>query len=117
MFELSRREMMLSTAAAAAVSSTGAAAAAQAAAGAAGAAQWDLSDIYPSDAAWETERQALLKAIPTLKNYKGTLGRSAASMRSAFEAGSELNKRASRLNTYASLKADEDLRVAAYQER
>jgi oligoendopeptidase F len=118
MFEISRREMMLSTAvAAAAVSSTGAAAAAQAAAGAAGAAQWDLSDIYPSDAAWETERQALLKAIPTLKNYKGTLGRSAASMRSAFEAGSELNKRASRLNTYASLKADEDLRVAANQER
>ena len=118
MIEVSRREMMATTAAAAAVASSATAAAiAQSTAPAAGAAQWDLTEIYPSDAAWETERQALLKAIPALKNLKGTLGRSAASMRAALEAGSDLNKRASRLYTYASLKADEDLRVAPNQER
>ena len=118
MIEVSRREMMATTAAAAAVTSSARAAAiAQSAAPAAGAAQWGLTEIYPSDAAWETERQALLKAIPALKNLKGTLGRSAASMRAALEAGSDLNKRASRLYTYASLKADEDLRVAPNQER
>ena len=81
------------------------------------AAAWDLSDLYPSDAAWEAERQALLTAIPRLKTQKGTLGRSAAAMRAAFEAQSDVNKRASRLYTYASLKADEDRRVSANQER
>jgi oligoendopeptidase F len=117
MIEVSRREMMMTTAAATALAgSSGAAALAQTAASGSGA-QWDLTEIYPSDAAWETERQALLKAIPTLKNFKGTLGRSAASMRAALEAGSDINKRASRLYTYASLKADEDLRVAPNQER
>ena len=38
-------------------------------------------------------------------------------MKAALQAQSALNKRASRLYTYASLKADEDLRVAVNQER
>ncbi|HEY1143963.1 MAG TPA: M3 family oligoendopeptidase, partial [Sphingomicrobium sp.] len=42
---------------------------------------------------------------------------SAASMRAAFEAQSEISKRTIRLYTYASLKADEDRRVASNQER
>ena len=80
-------------------------------------AQWDLSEIYPTDAAWETERQAILRAIPTLGSFKGRLGESAATLKAAMQAQSDLNKRASRLYTYASLKADEDLRVARNQER
>ena len=55
--------------------------------------------------------------IPRLSAQKGTLGRSAASMREALVAQSDINKRTSRLYTYASLKADEDLRVAPNQER
>ena len=118
MFDLSRRDMMVSTAAAAALAGAGGTAAvAQSSSSAATGAQWDLTEIYQSGTAWEAERQALLKAIPTLRKYQGTLGRSAASMRAALEAASDINKRASRLYTYASLKADEDLRVAANQER
>ena len=115
MIEVSRREMMASAAAAAALAA-GVSTIAMAQTASAAAA-WDLSDLYPSDAAWEAERQALLTAIPRLKTQKGTLGRSAAAMRAAFEAQSDVNKRASRLYTYASLKADEDLRVSANQER
>ena len=115
MIELSRREILVSTAAAAALA--GGVSTIAMAQTAASAAAWDLTDLYPSDAAWETERQALLKAMPSLKAQKGTLGRSAASMRAAFETQSDINKRASRLYTYASLKADEDRRVAPNQER
>ena len=118
MIEVSRREAVFSTAAAVALSgSVSANALAQASAPAGGAAQWDLTDIYPTDAAWETERQALLRAIPTLQAYKGKLGISAAAMRDALVAASDINKRTSRLYAYASLKADEDRRVSSNQER
>uniref|UniRef100_UPI0025FAFD97 M3 family metallopeptidase n=1 Tax=Sphingomonas sp. TaxID=28214 RepID=UPI0025FAFD97 len=115
--KVSRREMMAGSAiAAGAMGTSGSVLAAQAATAAPSAA-WDLADLYPTDAAWETERQALLKAIPTLKAYEGKLGQSAAMLKEAMQAQSDINRRASRLYTYASLKADEDLRVSANQER
>jgi oligoendopeptidase F len=120
MFDLSRRQMLVSGTLAGAVSIAApgralAQAAAQAAAPAAGAA-WDLTDLFPTDAAWEAERQAILKDIPALKNFEGKLG-SAATLKAALQAQSDINRRMSRLYTYASLKADEDRRVAANQER
>ena len=82
-----------------------------------GGAAWDLSDLYPSDAAWESERKSILAAMPKLKAQKGTLGRSAAALRAALLAQSEINERIARLYSYAQLKADEDRRVGANQER
>ena len=118
MIHVSRREMILGTAAAAAfVNSSSALAVAQSAAAAPDGAQWDLTELYASDSAWEAERQAILKAIPSLEAHKGKIGVSAQALRTALQAQSDLNRRASRLYTYASLKADEDLRVAAAQER
>ena len=115
MVEVSRRELIISSAAAAALA--GGVPGLAMAQVASSAAAWDLTELYPSDAAWETERQALLKAVPRLTAQKGTLGRSAAAMRAALEAQSDLGKRASRLYVYASLKADEDRRIAPNQER
>ena len=115
MFDVTRREAMASVAAAGLLGGAGSVAAQTTAAG--GAAQWDLSEIYPSDAAWETERQAILRAIPSLAGFKGKLGESAATLKAALQARSDINKRIDRLYTYASLKADEDLRVAPNQER
>jgi oligoendopeptidase F len=116
--KVSRREILLSGAATAAAVPLGSNALAQTggAAGSSGAA-WDLTELYPSPAAWETERQAILKAIPTIAAYRGKLGESAATLKAAFQAQSDLYRRASRLYTYASLKADEDLKVAPNQER
>ena len=115
MVGLSRREMIVSAAFTAALAA-GVPAVALGQTASAGAA-WDLSDLYRSDAAWEAERLALLNAIPALRKQRGTLGRSAAAMRAALQAQSDISKRTSRLYTYASLKADEDRRVAANQER
>ena len=119
MLDLSRRQILLTGAAATVAASAPSGVIAQAAGAAATAsgAAWDLRDIFPSDAAWEAERQSLLAAIAKLKAQKGTLGRSPAAMRAALEAQSDANKRASRLYAYASLKADEDRRVGANQER
>ncbi len=120
MSECSRRGLMLSAAAIAAIAKSGAALAfvqpAPGAAGAAGAG-WDLTDLYPSVAAWDAERNALAAKVPGLTRYKGTLGRSAASLRTAMKAASDAYRTAIRLFVYATLSADEDLRVAAAQER
>ena len=106
MLDLSRREAFLSAAVVALAAGVPSWALAQAPAS--GGAAWDLRDIYPTDAAWEAERQAILAKIPSLLQYQGKLGRSAAGLKAALQAQSDLNKRASRLYTYASLKADED---------
>lgn len=115
MVELSRREMMVSTAVTAALAAGVPAVALGQTANASAA--WDLSDLYPSDAAWESERKAILAALPKLKAQKGTLSRSAAALRAVLLAQSEISERVSRLYSYAQLKADEDRRVGANQER
>ncbi|MHB1206220.1 MAG: oligoendopeptidase F [Rhodospirillaceae bacterium] len=76
---------------------------------------WDLSELYPSDTAWESERAAIANALPGLSAYKGTLGRDAATLARALRAISEINRRLDRLETYAGLKHDEDTRIGANQ--
>jgi oligoendopeptidase F len=116
MLDLSRREILVGTAATTVLSSAIPTALFAEAAATSATAAWDLRDIFPTDAAWEAERQSIMGAIPALKAYQGKLG-DGASLKAALQAGSDLNRRASRLYTYASLKADEDRRVGANQER
>ncbi len=78
---------------------------------------WDLTQLYQTDAAWEAEHKAIAAALPGLATFKGTLGKDAASLAKALRTMSDLRKRLSRLNTYASLKRDEDARVAANEDR
>ena len=78
---------------------------------------WDLTHLYPTPAAWDAERTAVEAAMPALTAYRGKLGESAASLKAALQAISDLNKRAARLFVYATLKGDEDLSVAVDQER
>src|SRR5436305_3627733 len=102
MFDLSRREILVGgTAASLLTSATPTALFAQAAVAPAATAAWDLRDLYPTDGAWEAERQSILAAIPALKTYQGKLGSDAATLKAAAEAQSELNLRTSRLYSYA----------------
>jgi oligoendopeptidase F len=78
---------------------------------------WDLRDLYPTPEAWTAAHDKIKAQAETLESYKGTLGGSAAAMLKALSAISDVKKEVARLNVYASLKGDEDVRVAANQER
>ena len=78
---------------------------------------WDLTQLYPTDAAWDTERKAIADAVPGLTAFKGTLGKDAASLAKALRTVSDLRKRLSRLDTYASLKRDENTKIAVNEDR
>lgn len=82
-----------------------------------GTAAWDLTDLYADGAAWEAGRKAVADALPRLAAYKGTLGASAAGLLRALDDISAVTLKLTRVYVYASLKADEDLRVSANQER
>ncbi|PTQ11684.1 oligoendopeptidase F [Sphingomonas oleivorans] len=114
MTDISRRDLLLSAGTFAALA---AANPALAAAEAGTAAAWDLTELYPTDAEWNAAREAAAKAVPGLLRYKGMLGGSAATLKAALQAISDLSRQVYRIYVYASLKADEDLRVAVNQER
>ena len=78
---------------------------------------WDLSEIYPTDAAWETEKDRLEAEVQNLSRYRGRLGDNATTLRRALDAISKTEKELSRLYVYAFLMADEDRRIAGHQER
>src|SRR3954471_10295289 len=101
MTELSRRDAMISAAAVGAFAlATGASAAEAVATGAA----WDLTDLYPNEAAWATERTAIAARLPEIAAYKGRLGEGAGTLKSVLQLQSDLGLRLWRLYVYAGLK-------------
>jgi oligoendopeptidase F len=81
------------------------------------AATWDLTDLYATEQAWEESLMLTRKRAEELERYRGTLDKSAVAMLTALGAISDAKREAYRLSAYASLKSDEDLRVARNQER
>jgi len=116
MTDLSRRDAMISAAALGTLALASAAASAATAEPAAGPA-WDLTDLYPTDAAWEAERAAVAARLPEIAAYKGRLGEGAATLARVLQLQSDIALKVMRLYVYAGLKGDEDLRNAANQER
>jgi oligoendopeptidase F len=114
MTEISRREAMIS---AAALGTLALATGANAAEIAAATAAWDLTDLYPTDAAWEAERAAIAARLPEITAFKGRLGEGAGTLRQVLQLQSDIGLKLYRVYVYASLKGDEDLRNAPNQER
>src|SRR5215213_6814001 len=77
--------------------------------------KWDLTHVYPSNAAWRTAKEKLEADIPSLRQFKGTLGKSAGALADALERATALRKTYYRVATYANLQADQDTRVAEHQ--
>jgi len=76
---------------------------------------WNLSDIYPSQAAWRADVTARAAELPLLRAFVGRLDASAQTLAEALELSSRLDQALSRLYTYASLVADEDTRESGPQ--
>ena len=76
---------------------------------------WKLSDIFPSDEAWEEENEAL-KLIPAkLSAFQGKLGESAENLLEFFKLQDEVDVRVSKLFGYANCKGDQDTGNGFYQ--
>ena len=84
---------------------------------AAGEERWNLGDLYPTPAAWDSAYADLRARADTFERYRTTLGASASSMFEALAAMSDAQRTMGRLYVYASLHSDEDLRDARAQER
>lgn len=77
---------------------------------------WDLSTIFATDAAWETEADSLSAAIEAARQQAGHLLDSSSSLLDITELHLELARRVEKLYVYASMKNDQDTTVAKYQE-
>lgn len=77
--------------------------------------KWNLTDLYPSDAAWRSAKEKLIAGMPQIAAFGGTLGSGPARLADALDLVSRLGKDLARLSTYASLLADQDTRVSAAQ--
>ena len=69
---------------------------------------WNLDDLFPSTEAWEAGLAAVEADIPTVVQYKGRLGESAATLLACVQTQEALYERFIRVATYASLRNSED---------
>jgi len=77
---------------------------------------WDLSALYPSEAAWSTAREDLAGRIPRIAAYQGHLGAAPESLYAALSTLMDIQRGLSQLRTYASQLNDEDQRVSKHLE-
>ncbi|WP_106478996.1 oligoendopeptidase F [Phytohalomonas tamaricis] len=78
---------------------------------------WQLADLYATPEAWQQAYKQINQRIAELDRFKGKLTDSPEALAEALTSIKTVEKDAVRLSTYASLQADEDLRVAKNQER
>ena len=74
--------------------------------------KWDLTDLYASDQAWKEAKDALAGRLDSVLQYKGKLGDSAKDLLACLDLMSDLQKEFGRLRSYASMKADLNLKNA-----
>lgn len=78
---------------------------------------WDLTRLFPSDAAWDAERQVLAEELQGLLALKGTLGRDASALRVTLDRISAASQRLRRLTVYASTQTSTQYGDRRNQER
>jgi oligoendopeptidase F len=76
---------------------------------------WNLADIYPTEAAWRSQKERITAELPTLRSFQGKLGSSPGTLAEALETMTRLDKELSRLYVYASMLSDQDTRVSGTQ--
>lgn len=78
--------------------------------------KWDTEKIYKTDEDFYKEVEEVKNLIEKTKAYKGKILQSADSLYDFLKTNEKLERKFSKLGVYASLKSDEDTRVAKYQE-
>ncbi|MBI5716448.1 MAG: oligoendopeptidase F family protein [Burkholderiales bacterium] len=80
---------------------------------------WDLTRLFPDDAAWEAERQAIRAELPALRALQGSLtsAAEAKALLGVLERQSALQRRMQKLWVFASTQISTDNRERRNQER
>lgn len=76
--------------------------------------QWNLTDLYPSDEAYEKAKKETVAKFNGILQYKGKLTRSPAQLLAGLDYHSSIIKEMLRLDSYASKKSDLDTRNSQY---
>ncbi len=76
---------------------------------------WDLSSLYPNDAAWQEAIPELERLIDGFAEFQGTLSQSAARLAQCLDHDVRTDRLAERIGTYAFLKTTEDQANSTYQ--
>ena len=76
---------------------------------------WNLADIYPDLAAWQTAKARVTSEVPRVRAFAGKLGSSAQTLADALDEMIRLDKDIARLYVYASMLADQDTRLSEPQ--
>jgi oligoendopeptidase F len=78
--------------------------------------RWDVSSLYPSEAAWTTAKESIASRIPGFEQFHGHLGDSPDALADVLDAYLALDRDITQLYNYASMVADEDARVSRHLE-
>ena len=74
--------------------------------------KWDLTEIYPTAAAWKAAKEKFVAQPATVKKFRGMLAQSPAQLLQCLDLVFDLRKEYVRLYVYASLQSDLDTRDA-----
>lgn len=74
---------------------------------------WDLTAIFPNEAAWEAEVEAIRAELPRVTALQGTLAEGPGRLLEALRLQDELGERLTRAYSWAGLRKDEDNTSAA----
>ncbi len=77
--------------------------------------KWNLLDIYPDDDKWEADFKWVEDHIPSLKKFEEKLSHDYETLLECLELQDSIGIKLDRLNLYASLSKDSDMRVPRYQ--
>ncbi len=78
---------------------------------------WDLTPIFADAAAWEAELAAVVAELPRYAEHRGRLAGSAAALAAYLDLDDHVRERLGRLELYAKLSRDLDLRDTTAQQR
>lgn len=76
--------------------------------------KWDLTHLYPDDAAWRDAQRNLVAELPSIAAFRGKVTASPQTLLACLDLVSRLDKELSRLYCYAGMQSDLDTRNAAY---
>jgi len=74
--------------------------------------KWKISDIFPTEAAWQKAKEDVAARVPEVAVYQGRLGESASVLYEALSTLMDVRLDLDRVSTYANMLRDEDTRVS-----